>query len=239
MADGLWSAGFRVIDDFTDQRTCAHLVQAVDDYRAHHRLPYVQRHTRGRDLRYQVIDGAHIARALPMIGALLAATDRTVAELCGRPLVRLAGQAGVNVNITPPGGSYRWHYDRCPVTALLYLNTVSGGELEFYPNCRLPCGPFQRTALQRGLDAVSASRGVRTVTRRRRVAVEPVPGRLLVLRGDRCLHSVRDVGAGSDRVNLVVSYSAPGTERALPELDSYLYTDAPGARHDPNYHHLR
>src|SRR5262249_35256263 len=157
-------------------------------------LPYVQRHTRGRDLRYQVIDGAQIATALPMIGAVLAETDRTVSERCGRPLVRLDGQVGVNVNITPPGGSYRWHYDRCPVTAMLYLNAVTGGEIEFYPNCRLPCGPFRRTALQRGLDAVSSSRGVRALTRRRRVAVPPTPGRLLILRGDRCLHSVRDVG---------------------------------------------
>jgi len=235
--DGLLSSGFAVVDDFADQPMCARLVEAVHEYRERHHLPYVQRHNRGRDLRYQVIDGAQIACALPTIGELLAATDRAVAERCHRPLVRLAGQAGVNVNITPPGGSYRWHYDRCPVTALLYLNTVAAGEIEFYPNSRLPCGPFQQTALQRCLDAISASGGVRTLTRRRRVAVPPAPGRLLILRGDRCLHSVRDVGAGSDRVNLVVSYAAPGTERARPELDSYLYTNAPGGRRDPNYAH--
>ena len=145
----------------------------------------------------------------------------------------------MNVNITPPGGSYRWHYDRCPVTAMLYLNTVSGGEIEFYPNSRLPCGPFEGTAFQRCLDAVTASRCVRTLTRRRRVAVPPVPGRLLVLRGDHCLHSVSEVGDGSDRINLVVSYTTPGAERALPDLDSYLYSDAPFARPDPNYRHLR
>jgi hypothetical protein len=176
---------------------------------------------------------------LPTIGALLAKTDRAVAELCGRLVIRLGGRAGVNVNVIPSGGSYRWHYDRCPVTAMLYLNTVSGGEIEFYPHSRWPCGPLAGTAAQRWLDTLSASRGVRTVTRRQLVAVPPASGRLLVLRGDRCLHSVREVGDGSDRINLVVSYTTAGAERALPELDSYLYSDAPFTRSDPNYRRRR
>jgi len=235
MADAILSTGFTVIDDFADRQVCAGLVDAVNDYRDRHHLPYVERRTRGRDLRYEVIDGARIACVLPDIGALLADTDKAVAELCGRPLVRLEGQAGVNVNIVPRGGSYRWHYDRCPITAMLYLNTVSGGEIEFYPNSRLPCGPFEGTVVQRCLDTVSATRGVRALARRRLVAVPPIPGRLLVLRGDRCLHSVGEVGDGSDRINLVVSYSRPGGERALPNLDAYLYSDAPFSGPDPNY----
>ena len=234
MSDGFWSTAFAVVDEFADAHACACLVEAVDDYRHEHDLPHVERRTRGRDLRYQVIDGSRIASALPTVGTLLDATDRVVAELCRRPLVRLAGQAGVNVNITPPGGSYRWHYDRCPVTAMLYLNTVSGGEIEFYPNSRMPCGPFGGTSLQRRLDAAGAQ-CVRALGRRRLVVVRPAPGRLLILRGDRCLHSVRDVGEGADRINLVVSYGIPGAERSLPELDSYLYSDAPAARPDPNY----
>jgi hypothetical protein len=239
MADALWSTGFALIDDFADRRTCAGLVDAVNDYRDHHPLPSVERRTRVRDLRYEVIDGSRIGSALPTIGALLARTDRAVAELCGRLVIRLGGRAGVNVNVIPSGGSYRWHYDRCPVTAMLYLNTVSGGEIEFYPNSRLPCGPLAGTAAQRWLDTLSASRCVRTMTRRQLVAVPPGTGRLLVLRGDRCLHSVREVGDGSDRINLVVSYSTAGAERALPELDSYLYSDAPFTRSDPNYRHSR
>jgi hypothetical protein len=239
MADVLRSVGFGLIEDFADRRTCADLVDAVNDYRERNHLPSVKRRTRGRDLYYEVIDGARIESALPTIGALLDQTDRAVAGLCSRLLVRLGGQAGVNVNIIPPGGSYRWHYDRCPVTAMLYLNPVSGGEIEFYPNSRIPCGPFAGTRVQRCVDAISATRGARALTRRRLVAVPPLPGRLLVLRGDRCLHSVSEVGNGSDRINLVVSYTSPGAERPLPDLDSYLYSDAPFARPDPNYRRTR
>jgi hypothetical protein len=145
----------------------------------------------------------------------------------------------VNVNIISAGGSYRWHYDRCPVTAMLYLNTVAGGEIEFYANSRLPCGPLAGTPVQRCVDVVSGSRCVRALTRRRLVAVAPAPGRLLILRGERSLHSVKRVGDGPDRINLVVSYSLPGTDLVLPDLDSYLYSEAPFAKPDPNYRHLR
>jgi hypothetical protein len=239
MADALWSAGFAVIDDFVDQRTCTDLVQSVNDYRDHHHPPFVERRARGLDLRYQVIDGARMADAFPVIAELLKEIDRTVAELCTRRLARLGGQAGVNVNITPPGGSYRWHYDRCPVTAMIYLNAVSGGEIELYPRYRIPCGPLAGTTLQRYVDAVVASRPLRWLARARHVVLPPAPGRLLVIRGDRCLHGVREVGDGPDRINLVVSYSAPGVEQALPDLDSYLYSNAPPVSPDPNYRQLR
>jgi hypothetical protein len=238
MASAFWCAGFAVMDGFVDPRACTDLFDAVNDYRSSHHLPHVERRARGRDLRYQVIDGARIADALPTIDELLVATDRTVTELSGRPLARLGGQVGVNVNITPPGGSYRWHYDRCAVTAMLYLNTVSGGDIELYPNHRVPCGRLGGTTVQRYVDVVAASRSVRWLARARHVAVSPAPGRLLVIRGDRCLHAVRDVGDGPDRINLVVSYSTPGVESALPELDSYLYSDTPFDRTDPNYRHL-
>ncbi|NEN87483.1 MAG: hypothetical protein F6K48_00455 [Okeania sp. SIO3H1] len=46
-------------------------------------------------------------------------------------------QVGCNINITEKGGTYHWHYDRNPITALLYLNKVDGGEIEFYPNYRI------------------------------------------------------------------------------------------------------
>jgi hypothetical protein len=237
MADGFWSAGYAVYDNFADRRACDALVDAVNDYRHHHRLPYIERRCRGRDLRYQVIDGPRVAEALPAVDGLLQAADRAVSEACCRPLARLAGQVGVNVNITPPGGSYRWHYDRCPVTAMVYLNAVAGGEIELYPNHRLPCGHFAGTSLQRTVDAVGACRPVLWLSRAPHVAVSPVPGRLLIIRGDRCLHSVREVGEGPDRINLVVSYDVVGAERARPELDAYLYSDAPFGGPDPNYGH--
>jgi hypothetical protein len=190
-------------------------------------------------LRYQVIDGARVTDAFPAVRQLVEQMDRTVAGVCARRLARLGGQVGVNINITPPGGSYRWHYDRCPVTAMVYLNAVSGGEIDLYPGYRVPCGPFAGTTFQRYVDAVDASGAARWLARARHVVLAPAPGRLLVIRGDRCLHSVREVGDGPDRINLVVSYSAPGKERALPDLDSYLYSDSPSCRSDPNYRQLR
>jgi hypothetical protein len=238
MADAFWSAGYAVIDKFVDLAVCADLLDRVNAYRASHDLPKVERRARGRDLRYQVIDGARIGDALPSIGDLLNATDRTVAELSCRRFFRLEGQAGVNVNITPPGGSYRWHYDRCPVTVLLYLNAVSGGEMELYANHRWRCGPFEGTTVQRYADTVAASRCVRRLARVRHVAVQPAPGRLLVMRGDRCLHAVSEVLDGPDRINLVVSYIVPGAEPSLPDLDSYLYSHATFEKRDPNYRHL-
>jgi hypothetical protein len=239
MADGLWSAGFAVVDDFAEGRACAELVQSVNDYRERHHPPYVIRRAHGRDLRYQVIDGARVTDAFPGVRQLLARMDRTVAAVCARRMVRLGGQVGVNINITPFGGSYRWHYDRCPVTAMVYLNAVSGGEIDLYPGYRMPCGPFAGTTLQRYVDGIGASPAARWLARGRHVVLSPRPGRLLVIRGDRCLHSVREVGDGPDRINLVVSYSVPGTEQALPDLDTYLYSDSPVCRSDPNYRQLR
>lgn len=234
MADDFRSRGLAVIDDFADRRTCVELVDAVNDYQDRHDPLLVERLVRGRGLRYQVIDGSRVADALPTIGGLLDEIDRVVAGLWSRPLDRLDGQAGVNVNITPPGGSYRWHYDRCPVTAMLYLNAVPGGEFELYPNHRPLGDRLNGTAVQRYLDAVGASQLVRGMARRRRMVVAPAPGRLLVIRGDRCLHSVSDAGDGPGRINLVVADAESGGGRALPDLDAYLYSTAALGRRDPN-----
>src|SRR4051812_32212271 len=228
-------AGFAVVDGFVPERACASLLQAVADYRRSTVVPFIERRVHGRDLRYHVIDGDRVAAALPTIGGLLGEIDRLVGRLCACRVMRMGGQAGVNVNITPPGGSYRWHYDRCPVTAMIYLNAVAGGELDLYHGYRLRCGRRVDTAAQRYVDTIGASAPVRWLARRRHVALAPAAGRLLVIHGDHCLHSVRPVGDGPDRINLVVSYTRPGTEEAAPELDTYLYSAAPVRRTDPNY----
>jgi hypothetical protein len=239
MDDVVVPAGFAVIEDFVPEYVCTALLHDVDDYRRATAVPFIERRCHGRDLRYQVIDGERMAAAFPAIAGLLAEIDDAVAEVCAGHLVRMGGQAGVNVNITPPGGSYRWHYDRCPVTALIYLNAVAGGELDLYPGYRLRCGRRVDTAVQRYVDAVGASGPARWLARRRRVTLAPAAGRLLVMHGDHCLHSVRPVGAGPDRINLVVSYTCPGSEEAAPELDTYLYSPAPFDRTDPNYRRRR
>jgi hypothetical protein len=239
MDDVVVPTGFAVIEDFVPACVCTAWLRDVDDYRRATAVPLIERRSHGRDLRYQVIDGERMAAAFPAIAGLLAEIDDAVAEVCAGDLVRLSGQAGVNVNITPPGGSYRWHYDRCPVTAMIYLNAVAGGELDLYPGYRLQFGRRVDTAVQRYVDAVAASAPARWLARRRHVTLAPAAGRLLVMQGDHCLHSVRSVGDGPDRINLVVSYTHPGAEEAAPELDTYLYSATPFRRSDPNYRRRR
>jgi hypothetical protein len=240
-AGKFWSTGFAVVDRFIPQETCEDLLRAATAYKTVHDLPLVARNLRSRSLRYYVIDGDHVEEALGHVGLadLLACVDRLVGEMCGSDLRRMEGQVGVNVNITPPGGSYRWHYDRNVVTALLYLNSAVGGEIEFLPNYRLAVGRFQHGSPQRWADALLGTKVAKSLVAPRRHSVAPAPGRLLVIRGDRCLHSVKPVRDVPDRVNLVVAYASPAAGCELPGLDSYLYSTAPSMGSDPNYRRAR
>src|SRR5436853_6275797 len=111
-------------------------------------------------------------------------------------------KAGVNVNITPSGGQYRWHYDRNEVTALVYLNEVKGGEIEFYPRYRLFLKNKTSTFLQRWLDNFLRLRLICRLFGRK-IVVTPMPGRLVLLQGNRCLHLVRYVDSDGDIFNLM------------------------------------
>lgn len=68
------------------------------------------------------------------------------------------------------------------------------------------------------------------------VRVSPKVGRLVMMRADRCWHSVRSVLGDRERVNIIASYDLPGTEFSTEEgLDSYLYTQEEQQSADPNY----
>ena len=141
---------------------------------------------------------------------------------------------GANVNITPPGGEYRWHYDRNAVTAIVYLNEVPGGETELYPNFRLRLKQ-RYSRLQRWLDRLLQVGLVRRVFGKL-VMVAPRRGSLVLMAGNMCLHSVRPVGGDEDRINLILAYDEPGAQFAIEEnLDTYLYTEQASAPSDPNY----
>ena len=69
----------------------------------------------------------------------------------------------------------------------------------------------------------------------RNVSIEPVPGRLLVMNGQRSLHSVTAVRGGADRVNVVMSFDDDEVAaRSGDELDMYLYSSQPVSAGDPN-----
>jgi hypothetical protein len=95
---------------------------------------------------------------------------------------------------------------------------------------------------QRWLDRVLQAAPVRALSGLRHL-VEPAAGKLLVMRGDRCLHSVRPVTGAADRINLVLSYDRPGARYAMADgLNAYLYRpdkattgSESGKPRDPNY----
>jgi hypothetical protein len=226
-AEQFSSTGPVVLPAFLHPGECADLLAAIEDYRQHHPLPVVSRPHAERPLRYQVIDGHQFPDAVPDADRLLARVHAQVEKTFGGPLVLIDDRrAACNINITPPGGAYRWHYDRNRVTALLYLNPVAGGETDLYPNYRV-AGPT-RFHIQRGLDRVLMTRPARRMLGTMHT-IAPAPGTLAVIRGDRTLHSVRPVTGSDVRINLVLAYDRPA-------LDQYLYDGAhpaPDPRQSP------
>jgi hypothetical protein len=236
-ANSFESSGYLVLDKFLPSSRCSELLAAIDAYRAQTDLPEIFRATRGRPLRYSVIDGESIQRQLPEVFAFYKHVNQFVNAVTGKRLVPLNdGQVACNINITPSGGSYRWHYDRNAVTAIVYLNEVAGGETDCYPNYRISLGRrLGRSKLQQGLDWLLQAHPVRRAFGKS-VVVEPATGRLLLMRGDRCLHSVRTVAAGCERVNVIMSYDAPNSDFAQANrLNSYLYDQEAHLAGDPNY----
>lgn len=230
--------GYVVEERFLSEDECRNLLDAIDDYRAGTELVEIHREFRGRALRYSVIEGNEIKDQLPQIWDLYTSRVRDLmSQLCGEEVFPLDNiRAGVNVNIMAPGRSeYRWHYDRTPATAVIYLNEVEGGETEIYPELRLLLNSHQRVRAQKLLDRAVASWPLRAA-RSRKVIVEPGPGRLLAMRANRAWHSVRGVEGDHDRINLVLAYDKVGASFAAEHgLDSYLYTTESAALKDPNY----
>ncbi len=227
--------GYAVQEQFLPASRQKEFFASITDFRQTHVLPEIHRKVPGRSLHYFVIDGEQIEQHLPAIVQLYQEVNVFVCEVAGEELVPLQDKkVGVNVNITPQGGVYRWHYDRNAVTALLYLNEVTGGEIEFYPNYRLFLGKRTHTSLQKWLDSLLRLSFVRNLFSRK-VVVKPAPGRLVLIRGNRTLHSVRPVVGDERRINIVLSYDLPhGQFLAEKQLDAYLYTQE-AITSDPNY----
>lgn len=238
MPSPLELAGYVVTEEFLSAGDCRSLLGQIDEYRSTTDLPEIHRASRGRDLRYLVIDGDQIRERLPDIWDLYTGSVRArMSEVAREEMFPLQNQrAGVNVNVMQPGNSeYRWHYDRTPVTAVLYLNEVEGGATELYPGLRVLLRDQQRARTQRVLDRMVTSRLVRGV-RSRKVAVAPRARRLVAMAGNRCWHSVSGVRGSEDRINIILAYDREDATFAAEQgLDSYLYTNDRKAQKDPNY----
>lgn len=230
--------GYEVLDGYLSGEECRKLLGQIAAYREAHRLTEIHRPTKGRPLRYKVIDGEQIQQHLPDIWSLY--TGRVLRHVESASATRLEPlgnlKAGVNVNIMQPGrSSYRWHYDRTRFTSILYLNEVEGGETELYPNYRILLGDRSNLRLQRALDRLIQFAPLVSLIGDK-VRVAPQAGRLVTMRADRCWHSVSAVRGEHERINLILAYDLPGA--AFPTeagLDSYLYTQEQQSSDDPNY----
>lgn len=227
--------GYLVQDHFLTPEQCTRFLDLITQFQQRQSLTVIHRAVLGRPLHYKVINGIQIEQDLPEIQALYERLSLFVRDISGEEVVPLENkQVGVNVNITPRGGTYRWHYDRNAITVLLYLNEVQGGEIEFYPLYRLLLKGKIPTFWQRLLDAILRVIFVRRIIGNR-IIVRPIQGRMVVMRGNKCLHSVRPVKSDQERINIVLAYDTPDEQSlAKQALDQYLYSQEPVSS-DPNY----
>ncbi len=234
--DQFRTQGYAVKDGFLTPQQCQELLQLIAEYRQTHTIPEIYRQIRGRSLHYKVIDGEQIEQHLPPIWQLYHQVNELANRLSGQTLAPLSNKkVGVNINIVPIGGEYRWHYDRNALTAILYLNQVEGGDTEFYPNYRLYLRQKKHTRWQQYLDKILSLTWVRRLFGKK-VSVSPLPGTLVIIPGDRCLHSVQRVEGNQERVNIILAYDQPGANfPAEKTLDRYLYTQDQAVPADPNY----
>jgi hypothetical protein len=235
MTTDFWKEGVAIWPDFLSAEECEKHCESVRTLDRTSGLPLIERRVRERSLRYKVVDGRRIADAIPEIDDLTTRVEEELDRTCGPGLVPIDdATAARNVNVTPPGGEYRWHYDRNAATALIYLNEVPGGETEIFANYRMLIrnGRYQR--VQRWLDGMLRPRIVRRLFGHGRL-VEPRQGTLVIMRGNTTLHSVREVLGTEDRIVIVLAYDYPGHGHQRTALNSYLYTSASPAVADPNY----
>ena len=230
------NAGLYIDDHFLSTVLCRQMLETIRSKQAQHSLPLIKRRMSGRSLDYQVMDGKFIQQHLHDVGALAPLIIQRAQSLCKNRIHSLRNStAAINVNILHKGGEYRWHYDRNAITAILYLNEVEGGETELLPNSRIHLGPLKRSFLQRWLD----QRLINKMTQDGEpnlIKIAPKAGRLIIMKGDSCLHSVNAVVSDTARYNLVFSFDSKETSRqAKKNLDPYLYTVEKSPSFDPNY----
>lgn len=232
--------GLHLIDNFISSPQCTAIIDSLGEYRNYYNVPLIFRPHGKRPLKYRVINGEDIQSRLPTIQNLYEDVLPVVRHAMNQDVVPLNNRiAGLNINITPVGGAYRWHYDRNAVTAVLYLNEVSGGEIEAYPDYRLLLTGSRSSRIQSYVDRMlQMSIFLRLVRRKRTIA--PRPGLLVIMRGDRCLHSVRPVSGSRERICVVMSFDLADASFLQEQvLNSYLYSSQDHiAKHDPNYSSL-
>jgi 2OG-Fe(II) oxygenase superfamily len=229
----------RTLNYFLPASECAAILNSVLSFKEKFSVPRIVRKCKERSLDYQVIDGHRIAKHFPEVTKLSQEVHKTVEEFSGLPLAPLKNsRVATNINITPPGGEYRWHYDRNAVTAILYLNEIEGGEVELFENYRILLKSDRLSSIQKFLDQMFLSKICRRIFSSKHRLITPSVGELLIMNANRCLHSVREVRGSNDRVCIVFAFDTPGKIHPVDaDLDPYLYSDKAVPDRDPNYTH--
>lgn len=225
--------GIFVQKEYLDTNTCNQLSEEIADYRKNHNVPTVFRAMKERSLNYQVIDGIEIRKHLPNIAHIYSKLNDLVNQIYGETLYPLESEkVNLNINITPPEGEYRWHYDRNKLTAIIYLNEVAGGETEIYPNYRVY---VKNATWQQRLDNLLMKPYIRNVFSTLQ-QVKPTQGMLVLMLGNQSLHSVKKVLGTEDRINIIASFDESKKEFSVSShLDNYLYQEKVTINSDPNY----
>lgn len=227
--------GYLLQENFISPEQSTHFLAMIAQFQQNQELELIHRAVRGRSLHYKVINGHQIESGIPEIDQFYQQLTDFVRSISSDDMVPLKEKlVGININVTPAGGTYRWHYDRNAVTVLLYLNEVSGGEIEFYPFFRIYLRGVGPAFLQRWLDWFVQLHMIRQFFGKK-VVVKPAQGRMVAIRGNRCLHSVRPVHGEQERVNIVMAFDNYKEQNLSKQgLDQYLYSQSPVSS-DPNY----
>ena len=235
----LESTGHLIIDDFIDREECQTLLGQIDDYRKQSELLEINRPIKGRSLRYSVIDGKEVRANLP-------SDLEAVSGIGERPGERARWRLST---------ATRQYQGRCQRER--HASREIRVSVALRPDCRhrnLVSQPSSRrrdralselsSPAEKEPTALTSPAGPDrclqpTVVRRlfgNKKVVEPHPGRLVVMRGNRCWHSVRGVQGFEDRISIILAYDPPGARFEAEEgLDSYLYTQETANSKDPNY----
>jgi hypothetical protein len=230
--------GCLVFEEYLSPKITRGLLGEVQSYKKKNTLQEIHRPMKPRPLRYKVIDGEIIKNSFTRIWDLYQNKVLQLArEQSGLDLNVLDSEkVGVNINIMAPQlSTYRWHYDRNAVTAILYLNTVEGGETVLFPNYRILLKNKRLSTLQQSLDRGIHFPPLRSLFVKKSV-VPPKSGKLVMMAGNKCWHSVRALQGNEERINIIFAYDVKSEESGMNEnLDAYLYSQDKSASEDPNY----
>lgn len=204
--------GFLVIDNFLPENVCDEIVDSLKKIESESGFIRVDRVGRRSTSRFSTINGEELECAIPAVAKIYKNVGDLVKRDISNELKLIENRAiGVSINITAANQQFAMHYDRNAITIVLYLTEVeSGGEMEFYPNqrmiLRLPSSSIVRK-IQKVLDLLSRTSLLRTLRCQRKL-VTPKKGRMLLFKGNQCLHGVRPVLGSQKRCSLQLAYDS-------------------------------